>query len=283
MGGLNARPTRARRIPMSPLVKAAILGIVQGITEFLPVSSTAHLLIGARLLHFDDPGNVFTTMIQLGSIFAVMWLYRDKIVSVVLNLGSDRDARNFAIAVVVAVIPLLVAGALFSKFVKQVLQGSLTIIAVAFIAGGIVMLIVERMRPRPDVLDAERMPIGRAFVVGLGQTLALVPGVSRSGGTIVAAMLLRVDRPAAAEFSFFLAMPTMMAAFAHDLIEARHEFATARIEEIAVGFVMAFIASALVVRPFLEYVRRNGFAPFAWYRIVLGVVLLIATYALAAP
>ena len=267
---------------MPSLLKAALLGIVQGITEFLPVSSTAHLLIGARLLHFDDPGNVFTTMIQLGSIFAVMWLYRAKIIRVVLNLGSDRDARNFAIAVIVAVIPLLVAGALFSKFVHQVLQGSLTIIAVAFIAGGIVILIVERMRPRADVLDAERIPVGRAFVVGLGQTLALVPGVSRSGGTIVAAMLLRVDRPAAAEFSFFLAMPTMMAAFAKDLFDARHELGTARIEEIAVGFVMAFIASALVVRPFLEYVRRNGFAPFAWYRIVLGVVLLIAIYALAA-
>ena len=268
---------------MPSLLKAALLGIVQGITEFLPVSSTAHLLIGARLLHFDDPGNVFTTMIPLGAIFAVMWLYRAKIIRVVLNLGSDRDARNFAIAVIVAVIPLLVAGALFSKFVHQVLQGSLTIIAVAFIAGGIVILIVERMRPRADVLDAERIPVGRAFVVGLGQTLALVPGVSRSGGTIVAAMLLRVDRPAAAEFSFFLAMPTMMAAFAKDLFDARHELGTARIEEIAVGFVMAFIASALVVRPFLEYVRRNGFAPFAWYRIVLGVVLLIATYALAAP
>src|ERR1041384_883001 len=264
---------------MPSLLKAAILGVVQGITEFLPVSSPAHLLIGARLLHFDDPGNVFTTMIQLGSIFAVMWLYRDKIVRVVLNLGSDRDARNFAIAVVVAVIPLLVAGGLFSKFVKQVPQGSLRLVAVASIAGGIVMLMVEGMRPRPDVLDAERMPIGRAFVVGLGQTLALVPGVSRSGGTIVAAMLLRVDRPAAAEFSFFLAMPTMMAAFAHDFWEARHELHGARAEEIAVGFVLAFISSALVVRPFLHYVRGHGFAPFAWYRIVAGVVLLAAVAA----
>src|SRR3954465_1105483 len=160
---------------MPSLVKAAILGVVQGITEFLPVSSTAHLLIGARLLHFDDPGNVFTTMIQLGSIFAVMWLYRDKIIRVVLNLGADRDARNFAIAVIVAVIPLLAAGALFSKFVKQVLQGSLTIIAVAFIAGGIVMLIVERMRPQPRALDAERMPIGPAFAAGPGRPLGGVP------------------------------------------------------------------------------------------------------------
>src|SRR3954447_14624911 len=266
---------------MPSLLKAAILGVVQGITEFLPVSSTAHLLIGARLLHFDDPGNVFTTMIQLGSIFAVMWLYRDKIIRVVLNLGADRDARNFAIAVIVAVIPLLAAGALFSKFVKQVLQGSLTIIAVAFIAGGIVMLVVERMRPQPDVLDAERIPIGRAFTVGLGQTLALVPGVSRSGGTIVAAMLLRVDRAAAAEFSFFLAMPTMAAAFAHDLLEVRHNLGSARAEEIAVGFVMAFLSSAAVVRPFLGYVRRHGFGPFAWYRIALGAALLIYIYAMA--
>src|SRR6476660_6357222 len=131
---------------MPTLVKAAILGVVQGVTEFLPVSSTAHLLIGARLLGYDDPGGVFTTLIQLGSIFAVMWLYREKIVRVVSSLGADRDARNLAIAVIVAVIPLLVAGALFSKFVKRVLQGSFTIIALAFIVGGIIILIVERLR-----------------------------------------------------------------------------------------------------------------------------------------
>ena len=147
---------------MPTLAKAALLGILQGLTEFLPVSSTAHLLIGNRLIGYEDPGGVFTVMIQLGSILAIMWLYREKIVRVVMSLGSDADARNFAIAVIVAVIPLLVAGALFSKFVKTVLQGSLTIIAVAFIAGGIVILIVERVRPQPDVLDAERMPIGSA-------------------------------------------------------------------------------------------------------------------------
>src|SRR5690349_12013092 len=207
---------------MPTLLKAAILGVVQGITEFLPVSSTAHLLIGARLLGYDDPGGVFTVMIQLGSIFAVMWLYRGKILHVVGHLRSDADARHFAASVVVATIPALVAGALLSKFVKRVLYASFTVIALAFIIGGIVILIVERFRPRPDVVDAERIPVGRAFLVGIGQTLALVPGVSRSGGTIVAAMLLRVDRAAAAEFSFFLAMPTMAAAFAHDLLEVRH-------------------------------------------------------------
>src|SRR5206468_9084519 len=138
--------------------------------------------------------------IQLGSIFAVMWLYREKIIRVVTGLPSDVEARHFAVMVIVATIPALVAGALLSEFVKRVLYASVLVIAAAFVIGGIVILIVERLRPRPDVVDADRMPIGRAFVVGVGQTLALVPGVSRSGGTIVAAMLLRIDRPAAAEF-----------------------------------------------------------------------------------
>jgi len=267
---------------MPTLLKAAILGVVQGITEFLPVSSTAHLLIGNRLLGFDDPGNVFTTMIQLGSIFAVMWLYREKIIAVVSTLGSDPDSRRFAAAVIIATVPALVAGALLSKFVKSVLYGSFTVIALAFIIGGIVILIVERVRPRPDIVDAERIPPGRAFAVGVGQTLALVPGVSRSGGTIVAAMLLGIDRPAAAEFSFFLAMPTMAAAFAHDLLEVRHNLGAARAQEIAVGFVLAFVSSAAVVRPFLNYVRRNGFGPFAWYRIALGLAMLAYLYGMAA-
>jgi undecaprenyl-diphosphatase len=263
---------------MSALAKAALLGVVQGITEFLPVSSTAHLLIGARLIGYDDPGGVFTVMIQLGSILAVMWLYREKIVRVVAGLGGDPEARHFAAIVILGAVPALVAGALLSKFVKSVLYGSLVVIAAAFIIGGIVILVVERVRPRPDVVDAERIPVGRAFAVGCGQALALVPGVSRSGGTIVAAMLLRVDRAAAAEFSFFLAMPTMAAAFAHDLLEVRHNLGSARAEEIAVGFVMAFAASAAVVRPFLNYVRRNGFGPFAWYRIALGAAVLAAVY-----
>ncbi len=252
-----------------------MLGVLQGLTEFLPVSSTAHLLIANRLLGFDDPGGVFTIMIQLGSILAIMWLYREKIVHVAVHVSSDRDARHFALSVILATIPLLVAGALFSKFVKRVLYASFGVIGAAFLVGGLIMLIVERRRPRADVVDAERIPTGRALAVGLGQTLALIPGVSRSGGTIVAAMLLGIDRPAAAEFSFFLAMPTMAAAFANEFLEARHKLSSARAEEIAVGFAMAFLASLLVVKPFLNYVRRSGFAPFAWYRIVLGIALLV--------
>jgi undecaprenyl-diphosphatase len=253
---------------------AALLGVVQGLTEFLPVSSTAHLLIGARLLRFDDPGGVFTVMIQLGSILAVMWLYRVKIFHVLRGLPSDADARHFVLMIVVAFLPAAVAGALFSGFVKRVLYTTPAVIAATFIVGGIVMLIVERNRPEPSVLNADHTSLSRALAIGSCQVLALVPGVSRSGATIVGGMLMGLDRPAAAEFSFFLAMPTMAAAFAHDLIEVRHHLSTARAVEIAIGFVMAFIASALVVRPFLAVVRRTGFVPFAWYRILAGVVLL---------
>ena len=252
---------------------------MQGVTEFLPVSSTAHLLIAERLLGFRDLGGVFTVMIQLGSIFAVMWLYREKLIDVLTGLPSRPEARSFAFKILLATVPALVAGALLSKFVKNVLYGSFVIIASAFIVGGIIMIVVERFRPKPDVPDVDSMPTGRALSVGAWQALALVPGVSRSGGTIVAAMAMRVDRAAAAEFTFFLAMPTMAAAFAHDLFEARHELASARGLEIAIGFVMAFVSSALVVKPFLNYVRRSGFQPFAWYRIVLGVVMLGALWA----
>ncbi len=259
---------------MPPLAQAALLGIVQGLTEFLPISSTAHLLIVEKLIGFDDPGGLFTVMIQLGSILAVVWLYRAKILEVLTGLPSDPEARRFAFKVILATVPSLVAGALFSSYVKRVLYTTLTVAAVAFIVGGIIILIVERFRPVPDVRTVDELPVGRALAVGAFQALALIPGVSRSGGTIVAAMAMKVERAAAAEFTFFLAMPTMAAAFAHDLLELRHGVGPSRGAEIAVGFVMAFLGALLVVKPFLNYVRRRGFAPFAWYRIVLGAILL---------
>jgi len=261
---------------MPTTIKAALLGVIQGLTEFLPVSSTAHLRLSERLLGYADPDGVFTVMIQLGSILAIMWLYRAKIVDAVSGLTTRPDSRHFALAIIVATIPALVAGALFSNFVKTVLYESPRVFAAAFIAGGIVMLIVERVRPAPVVVDAERTPLPRAFVIGLCQMLALVPGVSRSGATIVGGMAAGLDRPAAAEFSFFVAMPTMTAAFAHDLLDARHHLSSDRALEIGVGLVMAFIASLLVVRPFLGFVRQAGFAPFAWYRIVLGIAIVAA-------
>ena len=253
-----------------------MLGVVQGVTEFLPVSSTAHLLLAERLLGHSDPGGVFAVTIQLGSILAVMWVYRRKLATLLGGLFSDLDARHFAIAIVLAAIPLLLAGALLASWVKSVLYLSPRVFAVAFIAGGIVMLLVERIRPVPVVLDAERTSWSRALGIGLCQTLALIPGVSRSGATIVGGMMVGLDRPAAAEFSFFLAMPAMVAAFAHDMIGVRHQLSPALGLEIAVGLLTAFISSLLIIRPFLLFVRRAGFGPFAWYRIVLGGAILAA-------
>ena len=258
---------------------AALLGILQGLTEFLPVSSTAHLLISSHLVHYDDPGGVFTVMIQLGSILAVMWLYRVKIATVVLGLPSDPDARRFALMIIVAFIPALVAGALLADYVQTVLYDSPGVIAAAFVGGGIIMLIVERFRPEPTVMDAEKTPLGQAFGVGVCQMLALVPGVSRSGATIIGGMVMRLDRAAAAEFSFFLAMPTMTGAFVKNLFDVKDYLSAERAVEIGIGFVMAFFASLVVVRPFLGFVRRAGFAPFAWYRIALGLALFAATAA----
>jgi undecaprenyl-diphosphatase len=251
---------------------AALLGVIQGLTEFLPISSTAHLLVAGRFLDYMDPA--FMVMIQSGSMVAILWLYRAKIAAVVRGLPSDPEARRFALMLFVAVVPALAAGALLGDFVQTVLYESIRVIAGAFIIGGLVMLAVERLRPVPSISEAEKTPISRAFGVGMCQVLALVPGVSRSGATIVGGMLMRLDRPAAAEFSFFLAMPTMAAAFGYELMQVRDALSPDRTAEIVIGFVMAFLASAAVVRPFLGFVRRAGFAPFAWYRIAFGIALL---------
>jgi undecaprenyl-diphosphatase len=251
---------------------AALLGVIQGLTEFLPISSTAHLLLAGELLGFDD--DVFTVMIQFGSILAVMWLYRVKIAGVFAGLTSDPEARRFTVMLIAGCIPAFVAGAFLKDFVQRVLYESFGVIAWAFLIGGIVMLLVERFASPPRVRQADRTPIARAFGIGLCQMVALIPGVSRSGATIVGGRLLGLDRAAAAEFSFFLAMPTMAGAFAYELFDVRDQLVRERAAEIAIGFVMAFLAALLVVKPFLGFVTRSGFAPFAWYRIALGLVML---------
>jgi undecaprenyl-diphosphatase len=256
------------------LAKAALLGIIQGLTEFLPISSTAHLLLGADLLGYDDHGGVFTVMIQLGSILAVMWLYRAKIIEVIVGLPTKPEARRFAFMLIVAFLPAMIAGYFLEDFVRGVLYQALLVMAWAFVLGGLVMLAIERWPPKVAVHEADKTPIWRALGVGIVQCVALIPGVSRSGATIVGGLLLGLDRRAAAEFSFFLAMPTMAAAFVYDVINMRNEpLPTEGLLEIAVGFVFAFIAAALVVKPFLNFVTRVGFAPFAWYRIALGALL----------
>jgi undecaprenyl-diphosphatase len=256
------------------LARAAVLGILQGLTEFLPVSSTGHLLIVGRAIGYDDPGGVFTVMIQLGSILAVMWLYRQRIIDVTLGLWTKPDARRFALMLFFSFLPAAFVGLVANNYVRNELYLRLDIIAFALILGGFAMLAVEKWPPKVEVKDAANTPIWRAIGVGVFQTLALIPGVSRSGATIFGGLVLGLDRRAAAEFSFFLAMPTMMAAFVLDFWTVKDHITTDRIAEIAVGFVFAFISAALVVKPFLDFVTRVGFGPFAWYRIVFGAALL---------
>ena len=257
-------------------MQAALLGIVQGLTEFLPISSTAHLLIGERLLGFEDPGSVFTEMIQLGSILAIVWLYREKLIEVVTGLPFRPEARRFAALLLLAFVPAVVAGVLVSDYVEAVLHKSLQVMATAFVLGGIVMLMVDRLASRPTVALVDNASFAQALGIGVCQVLALVPGVSRSGATIVGGMAVGLDRSTAAEFSFFLAMPTMAAAFAHSVLELRHQITVDRMSDIAIGFVAAFVASLVVVKPFLDLVRRAGFAPFAWYRILAGIAIFAA-------
>lgn len=255
------------------ILPAVVLGTVQGLTEFLPVSSTAHILIGLRMLGYDDPGSAFTEMIQLGSILAVMWLYRARIVEVARGLPSNPDARRFALIVGAGFLPAMAVGALAADYVERVLHQNPSVIAAAFVIGGIVMLLVERFRVRSIVTHADRIPVARAIGIGIFQTLALIPGVSRSGATIVGGLLLGLDRRAATEFSFFLAMPTMVGAFVYKLVDIRHSLVPGQALEIAVGFVMAFVAALVVVKPFLNSVSRSGFAPYAWYRIAAGLAI----------
>jgi len=257
--------------------EAALLGVLQGLTEFLPVSSTGHLLIGAELIGYEDPGGVFTVMIQLGSILAVMWLYRQRILDVIIGLPSKPEARRFALMLFLAFLPAVLVGAFAADYIERVLYESLNVIAWSLLIGGAAMLLLERFAPKPVVTDAAETPIWRAIAVGFMQCVAMIPGVSRSGATIYGGLLLGLDRRAAAEFSFFLAMPTMVAAFIYKLMKMQSgAFDVDRIGEIAVGFVFAFISAVIVVKPFLDYVTRVGFAPFAWYRIALGAVLLVA-------
>lgn len=264
----------APRLDILDLLRAAFLGVLQGLTEFLPVSSTGHLLIVGRMIGYDDPGGVFTVMIQLGSILAVMWLYRQRIIDVVLGLRTKPEARRFALMLFLAFMPAAAIGLVSSRYIRDELYIRLDIIAWALILGGIAMLAIEKWRPPIEVKDAAETPIGRAIGVGVFQTLALIPGVSRSGATIFGGLVLGLDRRAAAEFSFFLAMPTMMAAFIYDFIQVKDHITGDRIAEIAIGFVFAFISAAVVVKPFLDFVTRIGFAPFGWYRIVAGAALL---------
>lgn len=261
---------------MQAMLEAALLGLVEALTEFLPVSSTGHLIIAAELLNFDGPpGKVFEVVIQAGAVLAILVTYFRRFWDVLLGLGNDPAARRFATAIALAFLPAALIGVVAHKYIKFYLFNP-TVVALALILGGIAILVIERVRPVPTVNQIENFTPRLALGIGLVQCVAMIPGVSRSGATILGALLMGVTRRAAAEFSFFLAVPTLAGAAAYDLYKNRDGLSADGMELIAIGFVTTFLASLWVIRWFVGFVSRRGFAPFAWYRIVAGTVLLAA-------
>ncbi|MFK7838597.1 MAG: undecaprenyl-diphosphate phosphatase [Sulfitobacter sp.] len=260
----------------STTLVAAFLGLLEGLTEFIPVSSTGHLLLAGHFLGFESAGNAFEVVIQLGAVLAILTVYAARLWAVFSAAPHDPQARRFIWSVLIAFLPAVVIGVLAHDFIKTVLFETPMLIAIMLIVGGVILLVVERVAPEPSHDDAMTFPISMALKIGFIQCLAMIPGTSRSGSTIVGALLLGASKRAAAEFSFFLSMPTMAGAFAYDLYKNRDVLDAAALNEIAVGFVFAFISAVLVVRWLLNYVSKHGYALFGWWRIVVGGVALVA-------
>jgi len=256
--------------------QAVFLGVLEGLTEFIPVSSTGHVLLASHFLGVRSPGRTFEVLIQLGAILAILAVYFTRLWQTALALPHDGEARRFVAAILVAFLPAAVAGASLHGFIKGVLFETPMLICIMLILGGFVLLAVDRMIFKPRFLDAMQFPPGLAFKIGLFQTLAMIPGVSRSGATIVGGLLLGADKRSAAEFSFFLAIPTMAGAFAYDLYKNWATLDVADTQAIVIGFITAFVAGLFVVRVLLDFVSRHGYAPFGWWRILVGSAGLIA-------
>jgi undecaprenyl-diphosphatase len=261
------------------LVKAAALGVVEGLTEFLPVSSTGHLLLMEHFLGWGDDsfGKSFAVLIQLGAILALLTIYFGRIWALATHMFTQWDAARFVIGVLIAFLPAAVIGALAYPFIKSHLF-DVRIVCMMFIIGGFVLLLVDRLNLQARYHEATGFPLPVYLGIGVLQCLAMIPGVSRSGATIVGAMLFGADRRSAAEFSFWLAMPTMVGAFAYEAFKSRHELASGNILVIAVGFIFSFIFGWIVVKTFLRYIQRHSFALFAWWRIVVGTIGIFIIY-----
>lgn len=256
------------------LLKALLLGLVEGLTEFLPISSTGHLIIVGDLLDFnDDKGKVFEIFIQFGAILAVCWEYREKLGKVVGGLGNDPAAQRFALNLAVGVLPAVVLGLIFHKTIKTHLFNPFTV-AGALVVGGIAILIIERLNHRNHIESVDDLRWHNALLVGLAQSVAMFPGVSRSGATIMGGLACGFSRTAATEFSFFLAVPAMLGATAIKMIGVRDLITPADLPLFAIGFVVAFGSALIVIRKLLGFVAQNSFRPFAWYRIAVGVAVV---------
>ena len=283
----NRPSARRQEESTSPLdhpsaLVALILGIVEGLTEFLPVSSTGHLILAGSLLGYTgERAKVFEIVIQAGAILAVCWEYRARLVGAVAGLGSDPVAQRFVINLAIAFLPAAILGLLFAKAIKRYLFAPVPV-ALAFIVGAFIILWVERRQRnsaatvRVDSVDAMRWP--DALKVGFAQAFALIPGTSRSGATIIGGMLVGLSRPAATEFSFFLAIPTLFAACIYDFVKNRALLSGSDLQAFALGFVAAFVSAFLCVRWLIRYVSRHDFVPFAWYRIAFGLLVLVTAW-----
>ena len=261
------------------VIKAVLLGIVEGLTEFLPVSSTGHLLL---FDHFFGPEparqafwDSFNVLIQFGAILALLTIYFTRLWKIALGMFTNAADRRFVLGLLIAFLPAAVVGAALHGFIKGVLF-NVWIVCISLIVGGVVLIWVEKLPLRARFDEATKFPLPTYLLIGICQCLAMIPGVSRSGATIVSAMLLGADRRSAAEFSFYLAMPTMAGAFAYELYKSWHQISAASPSLVAIGFVVSFISAWVVVKTFLDYVSSHGFAMFGWWRIVVGALGLVA-------
>jgi len=261
-----------------PLFHALVLGIVEGLTEFLPVSSTGHLILVGDLLHFnDEKGKLFEIVIQSGAILAVCWEYRVRIFTVLFGLPHDRQAQRLVLNLFIAFLPLAILGLLFHKTIKAVLFQPVPV-ATAFIVGGVFILWAEKRKHRIRVDSVDELDVIDAFKLGLAQACALIPGTSRSGATIIGGLFFGLSRRAATEFSFFLAIPTLFAATAYQLYKERALLSADDIGMWAVGFGAAFFSAFLCVRWLLRYISSHDFTVFAWYRIAFGMLILATAH-----
>jgi undecaprenyl-diphosphatase len=255
--------------------QALILGILEGLTEFLPVSSTGHILLAGHFLGFNSTGKVFEIVIQLGAIMAILLVYFQRLWSIFIALPSDASARRFVAGILIAFLPAALIGVLAHDFIKTVLFETPLLICVMLIIGGVILLWVDRLSLTPRYGDVTEFPLSLYLKIGLFQCLAMIPGTSRSGATIVGALLMGTEKRAAAEFSFFLAMPTMVGAFTYDIWKNRDLLSADDATLIGIGLVSAFISALLVVRTLLAFVSRRGYSLFGWWRIIVGTLGLI--------
>lgn len=260
-------------------LKALLLGVVEGLTEFLPVSSTGHLIVIGDWLSFDSgDGKVFEVVIQLGAILAVVWLYRAKILALLTGFLSGRkEDRRFAGCVILAFLPAAIIGVLAVDYIKEVLFSPL-VVAVALIVGGFILMLADRHAREAHITHAEDITWGRALAIGGVQCLAMIPGTSRSGATIVGGLVAGLSRSAATEFSFFLAMPTMLGATVYDGYRNWDKVQQDDLTLIVIGFTAAFVTALLVVKALVRFVATHSFSVFAWYRIALGALILVLLY-----